>query len=59
MPAMDVSGVYLMATGHGAAGAVMMIGSMPLALAAGVVGWRWLGLEEARAKRREALGAAG
>jgi putative membrane protein len=59
MPAMDVSGVYLMAVGHGGAGAVMMLGSMPLALAAGLVGWRWLGLEEARAKRREAVGAAG
>jgi putative membrane protein len=59
MPAMDASGVYLMAIGHGAAGAAMMVGSMPLALAAGVVGWRWLDLEETRAKRREALGAAG
>ncbi len=59
MPAMDVAGVYLMAIGDGAAGAAMMAGSMPLALAAVLVGWRWLDLEEARAKRRDALGAAG
>jgi cytochrome c oxidase assembly factor CtaG len=59
MPAMDVAGVYLMAIGHGSAGAVMMAGSMPLGLAAGLVAWNWLELEEGRAKRSEALGAAG
>ncbi len=58
MPAMDVSGVYLMAQGHGSAGAAMMAGSMPLALAAGVLFWRWLVAEEATTRRREALGAA-
>jgi putative membrane protein len=59
MPAMDVAGVYLMAIGHGAAGAVMMAGSMPLALAAGLIAWRWIEVEEGRAKQSEALGAAG
>jgi putative membrane protein len=59
MPAMDIGGVYLMAIGDGSAGAVMMAGSMPLALAACLVAWRWIELEEGRAKRSEALGAAG
>jgi cytochrome c oxidase assembly factor CtaG len=58
MPAVDVAGVYLMATGRGAAGAVMLAGSMPLALAAVAATWKWLSAEEARARRKEALGAA-
>lgn len=59
MPAMDISGVYLMAVGHGGAGAAMLAGSMPLALAATLVAWRWLQAEESRARRSEALGATG
>jgi len=50
MPANDAAGAYLMATGHLAAGAVMIAGMMPLALAAVLVAWSWISAEERRAR---------
>jgi putative membrane protein len=56
MPASDAAAVYLIADGHAVAGAAMVAGMMPLALAAVLVGWSWIVGEEREATLREALG---
>jgi hypothetical protein len=56
MPASDAAAVYLIGDGHAVAGAAMVAGMMPLALAAVLVGWSWIVGEEREATLREALG---
>jgi ubiquinol-cytochrome c reductase cytochrome c subunit len=50
MPLNDAVSVWLMATGHTAAGAAMVAGMMPLAFVAVLLLWRWMVAEERAAR---------
>jgi cytochrome c oxidase assembly factor CtaG len=56
-PAVDLAAAMLIARGEEAAGAVMLAGMLPIALAAVASTWAWLRRDERVAARREAYGA--
>ena len=56
MPAVDLIGVWYIATGRKAAGAAMLASMLPLGFAFIGVGWQWVASEHRRQLRREALG---
>jgi putative membrane protein len=56
-PAVDLAAAMLIARGEQAAGAVMLAGMLPIALAAVASTWAWLRRDERVAARREAYGA--
>jgi cytochrome c oxidase assembly factor CtaG len=49
MPAIDLSGAWLMVTGEPLAGAAMVAGMAPIGLAAAISAWRYARAEEAQA----------
>lgn len=59
-PAVDLVGVALMVRGDEAAGVAMLVGTLPILLAAGIVTWRWVAREERGAVAMEGThGTAG
>ena len=58
VPAMDALALVYLASGRTSAGVVMLVGSLPIGLAAVLAAWRWIVREERRALRREALRGA-
>ncbi|MTD57002.1 hypothetical protein GKO32_23945 [Amycolatopsis sp. RM579] len=48
-PSLDLAAVYLVIAGHEAGGLAMIVGMMPLCLAAVGVAWRWIVREEQEA----------
>jgi hypothetical protein len=45
-PLLDLAGVWLVATGDGPGGLAMIVGMLPIGVAAIVVTWRWITSEE-------------
>jgi len=54
-PLLDLAGVWLVATGDGPGGLAMIVGMLPIGIAAIVVTWRWITSEE---RLRTAAGKA-
>jgi cytochrome c oxidase assembly factor CtaG len=52
-PSLDLAGVYLVIIGQEPGGLAMIVGMLPLCLAAVVVTWRWIAREERLAARQE------
>ena len=57
-PAVDLVGVMLMSRGDQAAGVAMIIGGLPIAIAAVWVTWAWIAREHREAQRMEGRGVA-
>ncbi|GAA2864020.1 hypothetical protein GCM10010472_21610 [Pseudonocardia halophobica] len=53
MPALDLPGVWLVARGDGPGGIAMVLGMLPIGLAALGLAWRWMTDEERRASTDE------
>jgi cytochrome c oxidase assembly factor CtaG len=49
MPPLDVAGVWLVAVGDSAGGLAMIVGMLPMGVAAVVITWTWISREERRA----------
>lgn len=58
MPLLDLAGVWLIAVGDVTGGLSMIVGMLPMGLAAVVITWRWIVDEERRAVLDEASGLA-
>jgi hypothetical protein len=56
-PLLDLAGVWLVATGDRAGGLAMIVGMLPIGIAAMVVTWRWIVHEEAARAAVERAGA--
>lgn len=54
MPVLDLAGVWVVAVGDNAGGLAMIVGMLPMALAAVVITWRWISAEERCARLEEA-----
>lgn len=59
IPLLDVAGVWLVAVGDSPGGLAMMVGMMPMGVAAVVITWNWISHEERRAVLGETAGARG
>lgn len=59
IPLLDMAGVYLVAVGDSAEGLSMIVGMIPLGLAALVITWNWISREERRAALAETAGVVG
>lgn len=53
-PVLDLAGVWLVATGDSAGGLAMIVGMLPIGVAALVLTWRWVVDEERREQARTA-----
>ncbi|MFR9805981.1 hypothetical protein ACL02T_27380 [Pseudonocardia sp. RS010] len=56
MPALDLPGVWLVARGDGPGGIAMVLGMLPIGLAALALTWRWMADEERRAAAADGVG---
>lgn len=56
MPLLDLAGVWLVAVGDSPGGLAMIAGMIPMGLAAVIVTWNWINLEERRTVIRERSG---
>jgi cytochrome c oxidase assembly factor CtaG len=55
MPLLDLAGVWLVSVGDSAGGLAMIVGMLPMGLAAAALTWSWINGEERRAVLDEAV----